>query len=417
MKQVMEGSAAIAHAVARCRPQVIAAYPITPQTHIVEGLATLVAAGDARAEFINVESEFSAASVVLGASATGVRAYTATSSQGVLLMTEVLYNIAGLRLPLVLTCANRAISAPISIWNDHQDAMAVRDAGWVQLWAEDNQDAADLHVQAYRLAEQLHLPVMVNVDGLVLTHAYEPVDIADQESVDRFLPPRRSEHVLDPEHPISMGMLAEPQIFMEARYAHHRAMLQALVAIPQIGGAFAQSFDRPGVSLVAPYRMDGAELAIVAMGSVLGTIKETVDQLREEGVPVGVVKLGTYRPFPAAALREVLAGVNRVVVLEKALSPGASAVGGILAGDVRSALYGLWPQPKVEGTIAGLGGRDITTAAIRDVLLDLWHQPSVPAWSPMTLMANPSRRYLGLHSTAETVEPVYPARTTEELPS
>lgn len=405
MEQVLEGSAAIAQTVARCRPQVVAAYPITPQTHIVEGIAQLRSTGAMTAEFLNVESEFTAASVVLGASATGARVYTATSSQGLLLMAEVLFNIAGLRLPVVLTCANRAISAPISIWNDHQDAMAVRDAGWVQLWAETNQEAADLHIQAYRLAETLNLPVMINVDGYVLTHAFEPVAIPEQELVDCFLPPRLAAHVLDPDHPITMGMLAEPQVYMEARYAHHRAVIHALEMIPRIGNEFQEVFGRPGAGLVTPYRTAGAEVVVVAMGSVLGTIKDAVDELNADGVSVGVIALGTYRPFPVQALREALARVPRVVVLEKSLSPGASAVGGILATDVQSALHGLRPEPYVESYIAGLGGRDITVADIQAVLLSLARRPASPVRPDGTLVTEPGERFLGLH----------PARTEDEI--
>lgn len=358
MKQVLEGSQVIARAVAACRPQVIAAYPITPQTHIVEALAALAAAGQLGAECLNVESEFAAASVVLGATTAGSRAYSATSSQGLLLMTEVLYNIAGLRLPVVLTCANRAVSAPLNIWNDHQDVMAVRDSGWIQLFAADNQDAADLHPQAYRLAEQLRVPVMVNVDGFILTHAFEPVDVPDQALVDEFLPPP-SLRLLDPGAPRSIGMMAEPDKFIEVRFAQHHALMAALIAIPEVGSEFQKTFGRPGVQLVKPYRMDGANTAIVCMGSLIGTVQEAIDLLRADDWPVGAVEIQTYRPFPAATLRRALGRSGRVVVLEKALAPGTLS-GGILANELASTLYGRGYPPLILPYVLGLGGRDVT---------------------------------------------------------
>ncbi len=227
MLQAIEGSAAIARAVALCRPQVIAAYPITPQTHIVENLAQLIADGKLRCEMVSVESEFSSASVVLGAAASGSRAYTASSAQGILLMTEVLYNIAGLRIPMVLTCANRAIGAPVSAWNDQQDSMAMRDTGWIQLYCADNQEAIDTTIQAFRIAERTELPVMVCVDGFTLTHTLEPLDLPTQEQVDSFLPPYRFSRMLDPARPVSIGTLVSPDFYTEARFTHHRALIRA----------------------------------------------------------------------------------------------------------------------------------------------------------------------------------------------
>ncbi|RKY38577.1 MAG: pyruvate ferredoxin oxidoreductase, partial [Candidatus Omnitrophota bacterium] len=228
MKKFIEGSQAVAEAIRLCKPGVISAYPITPQTHIVENLAQFVADGELDAQFVNVESEHSAASVVLGALATGVRAFTATSSQGLLLMAEVLYNIAGMRLPLVLTCANRALSAPISIWNDHQDSLGMRDTGWIQVYGENNQEVLDLHIQAYKLAEKIMLPVMVCMDGYILTHGYEPVDVPEQEKVDEFLPSYQSHYKLDPSRPITMGYLAEPAYYMETRIDIQNALRKAL---------------------------------------------------------------------------------------------------------------------------------------------------------------------------------------------
>src|SRR5688500_15735453 len=235
----------MAEAVALCRPEVICAYPISPQTHIVEGLSAIVKRGDLTpCEFINVESEFAAMSVAIGASAAGARAYTATASQGLLYMVEALYNAAGLGLPIVMTVANRAIGPPINIWNDHSDAMSQRDSGWIQLYAESNQEAVDLHVQAFRLAEQLSLPVMVCVDGFILTHAYEEVDVPSQEQADAFLPPFEPRQVLDPSEPISIGAMVGPEAFTEVKYLMHAKQMQALDLVPAIAAEFERAFGR-----------------------------------------------------------------------------------------------------------------------------------------------------------------------------
>jgi pyruvate ferredoxin oxidoreductase alpha subunit len=360
MLQQIEGSRAIAEAVGLCRPEVICAYPITPQTHMVEGLSEIVRAGRlGNCQFLNVESELAALSVAIGASAAGARAYTATSSQGLLFMAEAVYNAAGLGLPIVMTIGNRAIGAPINIWNDHSDSMAMRDSGWIQLYAESNQEAVDLHIQAFRLAEQLSVPVMVCVDGFILTHAYEPVDLPAQAEVDAWLPPFEPVQVLDPADPVSIGALVGPEAFAEVRYLAHHKQLQALGAIAKLAVTFGDTFGRESGGLVVPYRTDGAEMVVVALGSVLGTIKDTVDGMRAEGVAIGAVKLATFRPFPFAELRAALAGAERVVVLEKALAPGQ---GGIAASDVRMALRGL--PTLVYTLIAGLGGRAISAASL-----------------------------------------------------
>ncbi|MBI2304355.1 MAG: pyruvate ferredoxin oxidoreductase [Chloroflexi bacterium] len=364
--EVLEGSRAVAEVVKRCRPHVISAYPITPQTHIVENLAQMVADGELASEFVNVESEHSAASVCLGAAATGARTYTATSSQGLALMSEVLYNIAGLRLPVVLTCANRTLSAPLSIWNDHQDSLMVRDAGVIQLFAEDCQEAADMHIQAYKLAEdhRVLLPVMVAMDGFILTHTFEPVTIPTQEEVDAFLPPYQPLHYLTPKAPLSMGTWCEPDKFLEVKYMMHQAMEVALTLIPQIAEDFRRHFGRYSGGLIEEYRMDDAQTAFVAMGSLVTTIKDTVDELREEGHRVGLVKIRAYRPFPTQAVARALEGVERVAVIEKAISIGGV---GILAADIKSALYGR-ERPMVGTFIAGLGGRDVTKDSLRWIM-------------------------------------------------
>src|SRR4249919_203370 len=279
LKQI-EGSRAVAEAVAMCRPQVICAYPITPQTHIVEALSAMVKKDELTAEFLNVESEFAAMSVAIGASATGARAYTATASQGLLYMSEAVWNAAGLGLPIVMTVANRAIGAPINIWNDHNDSMSQRDCGWIQLFAETNQEALDLHIQAFRLAEELSLPVMVCMDGFILTHAYERVDMPSQAQVDAYLPPYEPRQVLDPSDPVSIGAMVGPEAFTEVRYLAHAKQMQALDMIPEVAAEFAGMFGRDSGGLVRAYRADDAETIVVALGSVMGTIEETIDELR-----------------------------------------------------------------------------------------------------------------------------------------
>ncbi len=361
-----EGSQAVAEAVVLCRPEVIAAYPISPQTHIVERLSRMVKQGDAgRCQYLNVESEFGALSVLIGASAAGARTYTATTSQGLLFMAEAVYNAAGLGLPIVMTIANRAVGAPINIWNDHSDSMALRDAGWIQLYAETNQEAADLHIQAFRLAEELSCPVMVCMDGYILTHAYEPVDLPDQSAVDSFLPPFSPVQVLDPNDPISIGAMVGPEAFTEVKYLAHRQHLRALTLVPDIAGAFEQQFHRRSGGLYSAYRMTDADTVVIALGSVIGTIKDTVDELRDEGIAIGCLKIGCYRPFPAMQLRAALEGVTRVIVVEKDLAVG---IGGIVSADVRMALNGL-PIP-VHTVIAGLGGRSISAESLKHMVRD-----------------------------------------------
>ena len=365
MLKQCEGSHAVAQAVALSRPEVICAYPISPQTHIVEGLGELVKSGALeRCEFINVESEFAAMSVAIGASAAGARAYTATASQGLLVMAEAVYNASGLGLPIVMTVANRAIGAPINIWNDHTDSMSMRDAGWLQIFAETNQEALDLHIQAFRIAEELSLPVMVCMDGFILTHAYERVDLPDQAQVDLFLPAYEPRQVLDPNEPVTMGAMVGPEAFTEVRYLAHAKQMQALDLIPQIAQEFKQVFGRDSGGLIKPYRLDDAETIVIALGSVLGTIKDTVDDLRAQGVKVGVLGITSYRPFPIQAIRDATANAKRIVVIEKCFAVG---IGGIVSRDVRSAVQSR-PQ-SVYAVVAGLGGRAITKASVHQLLL------------------------------------------------
>ena len=361
MQRQIEGSQAIAQIVAMCRPGVVCAYPISPQTHIIEALGAMVKKGELEhCEYINVDSEMAAMSVAIGASAVGARAFTATSSQGLLYMIEAVYNAAGLGLPVVMTLANRAIGAPINIWNDHSDSMALRDSGWIQLYARDNQEAADLHIQAFRLAEELSQPVMVCMDGFVLTHAFEPVDVPAQELVDEYLPPYEPRQVLDPDDPVSIGALVGPEAFTEVRYLADRRLLQALDLIPSLQSEFSRLFGRDSGGLVRPYRLEGAKTVVLALGSVLGTVSDVVDELRDRGIAIGALGVTTFRPFPQAALRNALEGVERVVVIEKAFAPGA---GGIVSADVRLALNGT--PTDCHTVVAGLGGRPITASSLR----------------------------------------------------
>lgn len=364
MREQIEGSQAVARAVAACRPEVICAYPISPQTHIVEGLSALVKKGEIpNCEYVNVESEFSAMSVAIGSSATGARTYTATASQGLLYMVEAVYNASGLGLPIVMTVANRAIGAPINIWNDHSDSMSQRDSGWLQLFAETNQEAADLHVQAFRIAEELSLPVMVCMDGFVLTHAMEEVDVPTREQVDAWLPPYEPRQVLDVQDPVSIGAMVGPEAFTEVRYLAHHKQMEALELIPRIAESFKEHFGRESGGLVRPYRCDDAETIVVALGSVLGTIKDVIDERRENGEKIGALGISSFRPFPVEAVREVLIKAKRFVCIEKAFSIG---IGGIVASHCRAALAGN-PIPNYE-VIAGLGGRPITRASLHEML-------------------------------------------------
>jgi pyruvate ferredoxin oxidoreductase alpha subunit len=368
MLRQAEGSRAVADAVAMCRPEVIAAYPISPQTHIVEALSALVKAGTlAPCEYINVESEFSAMSVAIGASAAGARSYTATASQGLLYMVEAVYNASGLGLPIVMTVANRAIGSPINIWNDHSDAMSQRDSGWIQLYAESNQEALDLHIQAFRLAEEVSLPVMVCMDGFVLTHAVERVDVPTQDDVDAFLPPFAPRQVLDPEDPLTIGAMVGPEAFTEVRYLMHAKQMLALDAIPRIADDFAQAFGRDSGGLVRGYRTADAEIVIVALGSVLGTIEDVVDDFRDRGVRMGALAVRCFRPWPLDEVRAALGTARRVIVVEKAFAVG---VGGIVGQNVRLALEGQRVRVPVHDVIAGLGGRPITSAALHRVIGD-----------------------------------------------
>ena len=369
LKQI-EGSQAIAQTVAACRPNVICAYPISPQTHIVEALDDLTRKGlIPQCEYVNVESEFSAMSVAIGASATGARVYTATASQGLLFMVEAVFNASGLGLPIVMTVANRAIGSPINIWNDHSDALSQRDSGWIQLYAADNQAAADLHVLAYRLGEELSLPVMVCVDGFVLTHAMERVDVPELAQIQKFLPPFVPRQKLDHENPVSIGAMVGPEAFTEVRYEAHLRTLRAIPLISELADEFQKVFGRRAAGdidrdgLVSSYKLEDAQTVVIAMGSTIGTLQDAVDELREAGESVGVLGITLYRPFPAEAIAKRVAHAKRIVVLERALAVG---VGGIVSADIRSALRD--SSINQYAVVAGLGGRPITRTSLKEVI-------------------------------------------------
>ncbi len=354
----------MAEAAKLCRPGVIAAYPITPQTHIVEHLAKFVADGKLQSQTLNVESEHSAASVVLGAQAAGVRSFTCTSSQGLLLMGEVVFCIAGMRLPIMMICANRAVSAPINIWNDQQDSIALRDAGWIQLYAENNQEAVDLIIAGYKMGEnpKIMLPVMVCVDGFILTHGMETIDMPSQEEVDKFLPQYNPPYKLDVDDPMSFGLLGDPSVYAETRYAIHKTMEEVIDLVPQVGKEYKDLFSRDSLKLIESYKLEDADLAIVAMGSVCGTIKDVVDAEREKGKKVGLLKIVTYRPFPKDAIKAAVNKIPCLAVVDKDISLGSD---GALYSEIKSLLNS---DKKVSGFVAGLGGRDITVDTIKGII-------------------------------------------------
>ncbi len=368
-KQLLEGSHAIALTVANIQPTVVSAYPITPQTHIVEDLAELFASGQSSFEYVRAESEFSAASIVLGASAAGARVYSATSGQGLLLMNEVVYCIAGMRLPVVMTDANRAISAPINIWNDQSDIMTIRDAGWLQFFAENHQEAVDQHVLAYKIAEKHRLPAMVNVDGFILTHLFEPVIIPSAELIKKFLPPRplATGETLNTQNPSTLGGFYGPEYYFEVREKLHEDLLASLKDIKNEYQNFQKVFGRPKSSALID---NGAleycgpkkpKTVIVAMGSVIGTIKETLKDKKYSDV--GVLKVKCFRPFPLSDVKSILKGVKKIAILEKASGNGTFSP---LYLEISSALRG--EKTVINNFIGGLGGRDISRGTIQKML-------------------------------------------------
>lgn len=359
MRKVIVGGFAVAETVALCQPKVVAAYPITPQTYMVEKLADIVNDGKLDASYISVESEFSAISAVLGASATGVRTYSATSSQGLALMNEVLFTVSGMRLPVVMNVANRALASPINIWNDQQDVMSERDAGWIQLFSENVQEACDLTVMAYKIAENSNvmLPAMVNLDGYILSHVYEPVEFLSQEQVDSFLPKFAPTNYLDSKNPMTFGPIGFPNAYMELRAAQNDALMSADAVIAKTMSDFSREFGRE-YKQVEYYKADDADYVFLAMGSVCGTVKDVIDELRAKGEKVGLVSLRQFRPLPKLNIK-----ASKVGVLDKSVSIG---MGSPLASEVKTRLYGSGID--VESYIIGLGGRDVTKKHVTDAL-------------------------------------------------
>jgi pyruvate ferredoxin oxidoreductase alpha subunit len=370
MAKVMEGSRAVAELVRLCEPGVVSAYPITPQTHIVEYLAKFKADGLATYEYVRAESEFTAASVVLGASASGVRVYSATSSQGLLLMTEVLFNIAGMRLPVVMTCANRSVSAPINIWNDQQDAVTIRDSGWLMFYGETVQEVLDLHLLAYKVAEQLSLPVMVNMDGFILTHTFEPVDVPSKKMIKQFLPNYKPVlgETLNPQLPKSFGCFVGPKYYFEIRKELFDNVSASLKLIQKEALKFKKIFKRD-ISPVEYFGDKQAKTVFVTMGSLAGTVKDFILLHNKKNKDkLGLLKIRCFRPFPEEEIFKVLGKAKKVVVLDKSVSMGAE---GILSGELKRIFYNQKNCPIIHGYILGLGGRDITGDILRDVVAEV----------------------------------------------
>ncbi len=363
-RDVIHGSRALAEAVKLCDVNVIAAYPITPQTHIVEDIARFIANGELNAEYIRVESEHSAMSACIGASAAGARTFTATSSQGLALMYEMLFVASGLRLPIVMANANRAMSSPINIWNDQQDSISIRDCGWLQFYCETNQEVLDLTIQAYKISESegVYLPSIVCLDGYVLTHTIEPVEIPEKEDVRSFLPPYSPPFILDPATPMTLGPLGDPSVYMEFRIAQQKAMEKAYETIRKVNREFEKKFGRK-YGLIEKYNMEDAEIAIVTLGSVAGTIKEFIDSTNEK---IGLVKIWCYRPFPREELIQTLRDVNTVAVVEKDVSIGLGE--GAVFSELKGIFYSEDVRPKIIGAIVGLGGRDVANQHISRII-------------------------------------------------
>ena len=366
-KKVLTGNHAVSYGATSARVQVISAYPITPQTTIVELLSEIVAEGKLDAIFVNVESEHSAMSACIGAAAAGARAFTATSAQGLALMHEMLHWAAGARLPIVLANVNRAMAPPWSIWTEQNDSLSQRDTGWMQFYVESNQEAYDYVILAYKVAEQVLLPAMLVLDAFVLSHTSEPVEIYDQEKVDEFLPPYEPKYTIEPGKPISYGALSKPDTYMEFRYKMQKAMEKAVDVMEREMKLFNEMFGR-NYGLVEPYMMDDAEYVIVTSGAMTSTARAAVHEMRKEGKKVGLLKMKTFRPFPFKKVREMLKGRKKVAVLDRNISFGHH---GIFYEEIKSAMYPVEPRVPIYGYILGLGGRDVTVKDIKDIYEDL----------------------------------------------
>ncbi|MBP7231410.1 MAG: pyruvate ferredoxin oxidoreductase [Syntrophaceae bacterium] len=373
MHIIENGNVAAAIGVRLCRANVIAAYPITPQTPLTEKLSEYVEAGEMKAEYIPVESEHSAMAVCIAASSAGARAFTATSANGLLYMHEQIQWAAGARLPIVMCLVNRAVGAPWNIWNDQQDSISQRDTGWIQMYCADHQQIIDSVIKAFRLAEKVSIPVMVCYDGYILSHTYMPFDVPDERQVDEYLPPFQPEYALRPEDPANLNTVTLPDVrkdvhgemahgYMEIRYLLQEDMRKALNVAAEVEKSFAEIFGRGGNPYLEDYRCDDADFVAVGLGSLTYQLRVSVDTLRKEGIKAGVLGLRYYRPFPDEAIFNALKGKKKVIVFEKALSYGYE---GALASDVKSALYEYLAAtgnlPVVQNFITGIGGREIRT--------------------------------------------------------
>lgn len=363
----IEVSVAAAEAVGLADVDVIAAYPITPQTHIVEHLAKMTATGRLDAEYVAVESEHSAISNVMGASAAGARTFTATASQGLALMHEILFAVSSLRLPVVMAVANRAVSAPINIWADHSDVMPQRDTGWIQLFAENGQEVFDLILHAFRLTEdhRVLLPAMVNMDGFTLSHMIEPVILMEKEEVERFLPPMVPARMLDPKNPRSIGPFGGQDIYTQTKMQQEAAILRAQSVAEEIWGDFETMFGRR-YQAVESYRCEGAEIVLVTMGAISETARMAVDEMRADGISVGLLRIRLWRPLPQTDLIHALGNVGTVVVVDRMLTPGGS--GGPVGEALRSILYDSVSRPDVREFVVGLGGQEITRRTFKEIV-------------------------------------------------
>lgn len=365
-REIMTGNSAAVEGIILCRPQVISAFPITPQTTIVEKLADAVGEGKLDAQYITMEGEHGAMAAAAAATTTGVRVFTATSSHGLAYMNEMLWWVAGARLPMVMINVNRTIGAPWSIGSEQTDSLSTRDIGWIQLYCASAQEALDTVIQAYRLAEQISVPVMVCYDGFLISHTVEVVDVPTQEQVDAFLPPLKMEYRVDTQNPHAfyISVLASDNIFTQMRKSTHDAMLSGLQALDQIDRAFRDQFGR-GYGLVETYRNDDAEITLLTVSSMDGTARLAIDRLRDEGVKVGIVRQRLFRPVPLAALRDALAGKQRVIVLNRNVSLG---VGGFFSQELKAAFYREPEPPAITDVILGLGGEDVQPTTIIDVV-------------------------------------------------
>ena len=364
MKQVIKGNYAVSQGVKLCRVKVISAYPITPQTTIVEDLSEICARGELDAKFIKVESEHSAMAAVVGSSSAGVRSFTATSGQGLLLMHEVLHWAAGARLPIVLANVNRAIGPGWNIWADQSDSLSQRDTGWVQIYCESNQEVLDSVIMAYNLAEKISLPVMLTYDAFFLSHTSEIVDVPEIEQVDTFLPPYNPEFKLDVDNPRMFGGMTGPDYYYEERYVMHKDALEVLELYPKVCKEFNDIFGRE-YDIVEEYQTEDAELIVVTAGTITSVTRIALDKLYEQGKKVGMMKIRMFRPVPVERWRKVLGNAAKVVVIDRNLTAG---LGGVFANEVQSALYTLQNRPVIFPVIAGLGGRDVTPEDVEGII-------------------------------------------------